>query len=185
VIEKSSIALARAEARQKAEQDAKADLQQAEEDAAQALLQEKQGRAGLKQHRATLISVTVPSAIVLSALWIGFLTLNNVQHRRAEIGLLRALGLRSSQILGIFIAKAAVWGSVGAALGVAVGLIAGMATGTRLEGIAMNSVPLGFVIQPLALIVVLLVSPIVAMLASWLPALSAAQQDPALVLREE
>lgn len=44
-----------------------------------------------------------------------------VAERRAEVGLLRALGARRGQVLALFLAEAAVLGSLGAALGVPLG----------------------------------------------------------------
>ena len=43
----------------------------------------------------------------------------------------------------------------------------------------------GFVVEPRLLLLVLVAAPVLAALASWLPAVYAAQQDPAVALKEE
>ncbi len=170
VIEYASQALARAEARQRAAAEAQASIQR-----------EKEGRAKLRAEREALAAVLVPVVMVGSGVWIGLLVLVNVRDRRGEIGILRALGLRSHQILLIFLGKAVVTGLAGACVGYVVG---------RVIGVSWREVPgapaihLAFVDLRL-LLLVLAAAPLLAALASWLPAISAAQQDPAVVLREE
>jgi putative ABC transport system permease protein len=81
----------------------------------------------------------------------------------------------------IFLGKAIVIGVVGAGLGYLAG---------RLIGAAWREAP-GAPPVPMALIdlrllmLVMVAAPVLSALASWLPALLAAQQDPADVLREE
>jgi ABC-type lipoprotein release transport system permease subunit len=168
IIEFQSQALARAEARQRAAAEAAA-----------AIKQERDGRQRLRRERESFAAVLVPVVTLCSAVWIGFLALANVRERRAEIGVLRALGLRSRQILSIFLGRAVLTGLAGAALGYA----AGMAIGAAWKEAAGHT-PVPW-LNPTLLVAVLASAPLLAALASWLPALLAAQQDPANVLREE
>lgn len=170
IIEYASQALTRAEARQRAAAEAQASLQR-----------EKEGRAKLRGEREALAAVLVPVVLVGSAVWIGLLALANVRDRRGEIGILRALGLRSSQVLAIFLSKAMVIGLGGAMAGYAAGRVVGA---TWREAAGTPPVPMAF-IEPQLLLLVLVAAPLLAALASWLPAMSAAQQDPADVLRQE
>lgn len=157
VIEYASQAIARAETRTRAS------------DAAQAALErEKQNRAKLRRERESFGAVLVPLVTLGSAIWIGLLALANVRERRTEIGILRALGVGTPQILAVFLGKAIVIGLVGAALGYPAGLLTGA------PAVDSRMLP-----------AVLAGAPVLAALASWLPALLAAQQDPADVLREE
>ncbi|OGV62331.1 MAG: hypothetical protein A2283_10425, partial [Lentisphaerae bacterium RIFOXYA12_FULL_48_11] len=116
VIEFASQAVARAEARARAAVEAEGSIQR-----------EKEGRAKLRTEREALAAVLVPVLILGSAVWIGFLALANVRDRRTEIGILRALGLSSRQILVIFQGKAVIIGFVGSVIGYIVGRLAGMA----------------------------------------------------------
>ncbi len=170
VIEFQSQTLARAEARQRAAAEAR-----------DALEREKQSRARLRQARADFAALVVPVAVLGAAAWIAFLSFGNVRERRPEIGILRALGLRSRQIMAIFLGRAVVMGLAGAALGYGAGLAIGA---VWREGAApMPSQALLF--NPLLLLGVFVAAPLLAMLASWLPSLAAAQQDPAEVLSQE
>ena len=170
VVEFASQALARAEARQRAADEARASIQR-----------EKEGRDKLRAEREALADVLVPVVVVGSGVWIGLLALANVRDRRGEIGILRALGLRSRQILLIFLGKAVATGLAGACLGYLAGRLVGI-----LWREAPGAPPIHLaLVDPRLLLVVLAAAPLLAALASWLPAISAAQQDPATVLREE
>lgn len=169
VIEYASQALARAEARQRAATETQASIRR-----------EKEGRDKLRGEREALAAVLVPVVIVGSSIWIGLLALANVRDRRGEIGILRALGLRSRQILLIFLSKAIVIGLTGACLG----CIAGRGVGALWRD-APGAPPVPMALIDLrSLLLALVAAPLLAALASWLPAMSAAQQDPAVVLRE-
>jgi putative ABC transport system permease protein len=170
VIEYASQALTRAEARQRAAAEAQAGIQR-----------EKEGRNKLRAEREAMAAVLVPVVMLASSVWIGLLALANVRDRRCEIGILRALGLRTQQLLFIILGKAGVIGLVGACVGYAAGRTIGL---MWLEGPGAPPIEIAFV-EPRLLLLVLTASPLLAMLASWLPAISAAQQDPAVALREE
>jgi putative ABC transport system permease protein len=106
----------------------------------------------------------------------GLTTLANVRQRRQEIAILGALGLRSRQVLGVFLGKALLIGVIGAVLGGGAGaLIGGALSGPEGSvGIDGSTIGLGF---GLAIGV--------ALLGSWLPALIASRQDAATVLQED
>lgn len=169
VIEYASQALTRAEARQRAAAEARAAVQR-----------EQAGRDKLRAEREALAAVLVPVVVLGSGIWIGLLALANVRDRRGEIGILRALGLRSRQLLLIFLGKAILIGLTGAC----VGYLAGRLIGAMWHEGPGAPAAIGLV-EPRLLILVLVATPIVAAMASWLPAIYAAQQDPAVVLREE
>jgi len=170
VIELSTKAITRAEARERAAAAAK-----------EAIEAERENRARLRREREALAAVLVPLVIVASALWIGFLFFANVRERRAEIGILRALGAQSSTILSIFLTKAMLMGLLGALLGYAAGFIAGGLLGD----IPLSARGSASLFDPTLLLMVLLGAPLFSGLASWIPAMMAAQQDPAVVLRGE
>ncbi|HPA17755.1 MAG TPA: FtsX-like permease family protein [Verrucomicrobiae bacterium] len=166
VIEFASQVIARAEARRRAAEAARA-----------AIESEKRQRAKLRSEREAFAAVLVPIALVGCMAWIGLSTFGNVRDRRAEIGVLRALGVRSNQILAVFLGKAAVIGIAGGIAGCAAGFFAGTAWGD------VGDIPSLF--QPGLVVASVGLAPILALIAAWLPALLASQQDPAIVLREE
>jgi putative ABC transport system permease protein len=160
VIEFASQAVARAEARQRAAAEAAA-----------AVEGERAGRAKLRAEKESFAAVLVPVALVGAALWIGFLAFGNVRERAVEIGILRAIGLRTGQVLVLFLVRALVTGLVGAALGFGVGVLV---TAPAMPAFQLPWLP-----------VVLVAAPVLAALASWLPAMFAVRQDPAEVLSKE
>jgi putative ABC transport system permease protein len=114
---------------------------------------------------------------------VGFLAFANVRERRAEIGILRAIGFRSRQILVIFLGKAAILGLAGAfpgyLLGALIGAqrsVGGAGGGGATAGLAPD---LGLLGAAIAMALLL------AVFGTWIPALWAARQDPANVLQED
>jgi hypothetical protein len=169
VIEYASQSLTRAEARQRAADEAQASIQR-----------EKEGRDKLRAERAALAAELVPGLMLASGIWIGLLALANVRDRRGEIGILRALGMSGQSILIIFLSKAIIMGLAGGCLG----YLAGRMTGVMWHDVP-GAPPIPMPFSDLKLLVLMLVAaPLLAALASWLPAMHAAQQDPAGVLRE-
>ncbi len=164
VIEKASQALTRAEARNRAAAEARVSARR-----------EQEARASLRSRREEFAAVLVPLVLLGCTVWVGLLAFSNVRDRAGEIGILRALGLGSLRVFGLFLARAALVGLLGALLGYAVGLLVGVLWG---EG------PASGVFDPLQLVLVVAAAPLLCGLASWVPALLASRQDPAVVLRE-
>ncbi len=140
--------------------------------------------ARMAGERQALASWMAPMAILAATAWIGLLAWTNVRERRAEIGLWRALGLRSSQILAVFLAKAVLMGLLGAILGYAVGFLAGIGW-SAFEGVPVSAAAARALFDGRLLGLALVLAPLQACVASWLPTLVAARQDPAVILREE
>jgi len=119
--------------------------------------------------------------MVICVAWVGLLALLNVRERRHEIGVLRALGFATQHVAGLFIARAALMGILGALVGFAVGTAVAMHYGPELFKITFGKVrPAWDLLVP-----VLAAAPLVAALAGLLPAMIAVTQDPAEVLMEE
>ena len=170
VIEKGSIALARAEARSAAAHEAE-----------QALLQEKQTQSDLRGHRQQLAVLVIVTTALAASLMVGALNWRNVRDRRYEISLLRALGVTGRQIAVLILSKAAM---VGLSAGV-IGLLLGIAA-VKLAGEPPTSPPLAIARSTdWSVALVVLAVPVIACVAAIIPALAATWQDPALVLREE
>lgn len=170
VIERGTKALARAEARNTAKEAAQA-----------AKKREEENRAELKQKQESFSALFVPLIIAGSGIWIGFLTFGNVRQRRSEIGILRAIGLRSNQILLLFLGKAILIGLLGAVIGYLIGFYGGMFWGELPVSSESSSQLYSFEV----LLTSLILAPLLASIASWIPAMLAAQQDPADILQEE
>jgi len=169
VIELESKATTRTEARGRAAAAAKA-----------ALDAESAHRARLRRERESFAAWLLPLVTLGAAVWIGLLAFMNVRERTPEIGILRALGLRSRQIMAIFLTRAALAGAVGAVLGYSVGFAIGLLS----AGAAAKGHGAAALFRPSLLALVVLAAPLLAALASVSPAIFAARHDPAAILRE-
>ena len=170
VLEFAGKAIARAETRMEAAGKAKTLIEN-----------EKANRARLKQERQSLFAILLPLVLLAAMLWIGGLAYSNVRQRKNEIGILRSLGLTSKDILFIFLAKASLLGLIGAIVGTAaayvfVNLI--VLPDTAAENISI-------LLSPAIIAAAILITPVISILSSWIPALLASVQDPAEVLRKE
>ncbi len=170
VSEFSSIALARAEQR---------DLVEAKREKILADLGASRG--AVQKTLEQLASVLTPVVVIACAIWVGLLALVNVRERRTEIGVLRALGKRSTTIGWLFLGKAVLLGLGGAVLGFIFGSILAETLGTKVLGVGSELFRIDFSILGVSLIF----APLIAALASYLPTLSAVVQDPAVVLRDQ
>jgi putative ABC transport system permease protein len=159
VLEERGKALARAEARSQA-----AELRQAS-----------------RQQQEEFAGLLLPLVVLGCTVLLGVLAFVNVQDRVTEIGILRALGVSSIQVFGLFLVKAAIAGLLGALTGYALGTASGTVVGEAPA--EMDYVPL--FVNPWLMVVVLAAAPLWCALASVLPALRAARQDPALVLQQD
>ena len=172
-----SDAVIRYESRVRAAEEAEAQVRFAREQGEEDIAREKRARADLRGQIEALAAWVVPLIFIASAVWMALLAFTNVRERRGEIGLLRALGLRSRQVFTLFPARALLTGLAGASLG----YVAGFAT---VSAWSQSPSP-AELFDPLLLAIVLLLAPLLSALAAWVPAMMAAQQDPALVLQEE
>jgi putative ABC transport system permease protein len=168
VFEFSSLIAARADVRKRA-----SELHE------EVLFAEIMHQAKLRREKERLASVLVVLLIAAASVWIFVSILNNVRERKHETGILRAIGFSRVQVLQIFLGKSAIMGIIagvaGCLLGVAVGLYFGGAEGgTFSELVSLPVVLLG-----------LLLAPVLALTAGFLPSVMAAGQDPAVILSEE
>ncbi|MGH7200371.1 MAG: FtsX-like permease family protein, partial [Planctomycetaceae bacterium] len=156
-------------------------LEREKKNGEESLRREHDSRAALLRQREELAAALVPLVLAGCALGIGLLAFANVRQRSGEIGILRAIGVRSSQILWLVLAKAIVFGLIGAALGYTLGFWFGIAWGD----LPSTRETAGRLFGGELLLLSLVLAPLLAALASWIPALLAARQDPAVVLQQE
>jgi putative ABC transport system permease protein len=169
VIEKASSVLAKTHAYTKVEAEGKASIER-----------EREHMAHLKVTWMRYATVLVSLAMVICVVWVALLALGNVRGRRSEIGLLRALGLRSRQIVYIFLSRAIVIGLAGGILGSFAG---GFLCTSWAGPIGEGSFDLMFNLNMLGLAIFVALA--ITVIASCVPAILAARLDPAETLREE
>jgi len=144
-----------------------------------AVADERAGRNLLRKERKAFAAILAPLVVVVCALWVGLLAFGNVRERSPEIGILRAIGLQARQIFAVFMGRALLIGIIGASIGYPAGFAIGAVWGKT------GRLAIAGLFSPMLLVLVLIAAPLLAVLATWLPALAATRQDPALVLREK
>jgi ABC-type lipoprotein release transport system permease subunit len=170
IVETKSSALARAEARQTARATARRQL-----------AAKRAEREALRRERKRLAAALLPLVTVLCLAWVGMLTLLNARERRNEIGVLRAVGVKSRTVLGTFLGRALLAGVAGAGLGIAGAWTLNAAGRTSL----FYGHSLGALLNPGEWLLAAALAPLLAGLGAWLPSLHAARRDPAEVLRSD
>jgi len=123
----------------------------------------------------------IPTVFLVCAVWVGLLALSNVRERRQEIGILRALGFGSARIAVLFLSKAVLLGLIGAAVGFAAGTGVALQFGPEIFRLTAKKISPVFGL----LVWSAVAAPAICALASYLPAIVAITQDPAVTLREE
>ena len=171
VIEKGTKALARAEARARVGQEAKA-----------AVERESQHLDEMRSERELFAAILVPLVMIACALWISLLGFNNVRDRKTEIAIQRAIGFRGRQIMFLFLSKFLIMGLLGGALGIFAGLGFGRWLGIAMEG-DIEGIADGKLLDHILLLLALITAPVLTVISGWIPAMIAARQDPAVVLR--
>ena len=137
------------------------------------------------------MSMTISS---LFALFIGMFIIYNsfaiaVTQRRADIGILRALGATRAQIRSLFLVESAVLGLVGSALGCGAGFVMARGMVGQISGILEGVfgyalVPEAIAITPALIALAMTLGLVTSMVAAFIPARSAARVDPVQALQK-
>jgi len=134
-------------------------------------------RLMMNKYGAFIIPFVVISALLIT----GLLFHQNVKARNREIGLLKAMGKSSYTILFMILFKAFILGLTGGIIGFFIGSWIAEYFGKEIFRFT------AFSIRPLwsVLYYTILISPLLWMLSSWIPALLATRIDAAKILSEE
>jgi putative ABC transport system permease protein len=124
-----------------------------------------------------LLGIFAAAALVLAAIGIYGVMTYSVRNRTSEIGIRRALGAESSDVLGMVLAQALKLSVAGLVVGLFAAFLLTRVLAGLLYGVSAT--------DPVTLFGVALMLAAVAMLASYIPARRAARVDPMVALREE
>jgi ABC-type antimicrobial peptide transport system permease subunit len=116
-------------------------------------------------------------ALVLAAVGLYSVIAYNVTQRMHELGVRRALGAQSSALMRLVVTDGLRVAGVGVALGALAAFVAARWVKPLLFNVSPRD-PTVFVFVALALVVV-------ALVASWIPALRASRVDPSVAMRSE
>jgi putative ABC transport system permease protein len=111
----------------------------------------------------------------------------SVQERTREIGLMKAMGMGSGKIFGLFSLEATFIGFLGSAIGALIAILAGTGLSSVLAGTLLADLP-GLTLiafDPTSIATIILLVMAIAFLAGTLPAARAARADPVDSLRYE
>jgi len=113
--------------------------------------------------------------------------LMSVQERTREIGLMKAMGMGSGKVFGLFSLEAIFIGFLGSAIGAGIGMLVGSAVSSALAGgLFADLAGLTLIaFDPVSIALIILAVMGIAFLAGTLPALRAAKADPVESLRYE
>src|SRR5580704_6015049 len=127
---------------------------------------------------STLLWIVTLTALGAAALAVAATSATTVLERRAEIGVMKALGATNALVAGIFLAEQLLLAIAGAAVGFVVGAVLARSLGASIFGTAAS-------VRLILFPVILGLAAIVALLGSLIPLRGAAHFNPAPILRGE
>jgi putative ABC transport system permease protein len=116
-------------------------------------------------------------SLVVGAIGIANVMLVSVTERTREIGIMKAVGARNRDVMGVFLIEAGLLGTLGSLLGVPLGLLVGFG--------ATRYADVGFALAPSWMVLAVVVGIVVGVVAGLYPAWRAARVDPIDALRHE
>jgi putative ABC transport system permease protein len=143
-----------------------------------AIRQVAEGEGRILTRVGGLMWLVTIAALFAAALAVGATSATSVLERRAEIGLMKALGASYRAVSAFFIAEQLLLALAGGVLGYALGLVLARALGIEIFGVAPA---LRWILFP----IVLILAGVVALAGSLVPLGRASRVDPAPVLRGE
>lgn len=132
---------------------------------------------GVMQKLALAVGAIAAISLVVGGIGIMNIMLVSVTERTREIGIRKALGARTGDVLLQFLIESAIISAAGGMIGTALG-IGVVAIGGSMVGI-------GVVVRPIVVVIAVAFSAIVGVFFGWYPARKAAKADPITALRYE
>jgi len=137
-----------------------------------------EGEGNILSHVHTLLWLVTFSALLAAALAVGASAAASVIERRAEIGLMKALGAGSGLVGVLLAAEQLLVAFVGGGIGYSIGIVLARLLGQRVFGFAPEP-------RIFLLLIVLVLAALITLAGSAYPLRRASKYDPAPILRGE
>ena len=130
-----------------------------------------------------VLSAFVAISLIVSSIMIGIITYISVLERTKEIGILRAIGASKKDISKVFNAETFIVGLIAGLIGIGITVLLTIPINSliyNLSGVAIKAT-----LQPVAGLILVLISMFLTIIAGLIPAKMASKKDPVEALRTE
>ena len=122
-------------------------------------------------------------SLIVSSIMIAVIIYTSVLERRKEVGILRSIGAKKSDITMIFMAESGILGLLSGLLGVFVGFLLTLPCNVLLEtAVGISDLA---IVEWWHVVAMVIISFSLSVVAGVIPAFIGAKQDPAVALRTE
>ena len=125
----------------------------------------------------------VSISLVVSSIMIGIITYISVLERTKEIGILRAIGASKKDISKVFNAETFIVGLIAGLIGIGITIALSIPINSLIY--ALSGVAIKATLEPLAGLILVLISMFLTIIAGLIPAKMASKKDPVEALRTE
>ncbi len=125
----------------------------------------------------------VSISLIVSSIMIGIITYISVLERTKEIGILRAIGASKKDISKVFNAETFIVGLIAGVLGIVVTILLTVPINSLIYN--LSGVQITATVEPLAAVILVLISMFLTIIAGLIPAKMASKKDPVEALRTE
>ena len=126
----------------------------------------------------------VAISLIVSSIMVGVITLISVQERTKEIGILRAIGASKRDVSSMFNAETLIIGFASGLFGVIVTYLLCIPINIILHALTGIG-DLSAILNPVAALILVLISMGLTVISGLIPSRSAAKKDPVVALRTE
>lgn len=125
----------------------------------------------------------VSISLIVSSIMIGIITYISVLERTKEIGILRAIGASKKDISKVFNAETFIVGLIAGLIGIGITEILTIPINAAIK--ALSGVTIQATVEPVAAMILVVISMILTVIAGLIPAKMASKKDPVEALRTE
>ena len=125
----------------------------------------------------------VAISLIVSSIMIGIITYISVLERTKEIGILRAIGASKKDISKVFNAETFIVGLFAGIMGIVITMLLTIPINYLIK--ALSGVTIHATVEPVAAVILVLISMFLTIIAGLIPSKMASKKDPVEALRTE